>query len=381
MFDTILRGGRLIDPSQDIDTVCDIAFSEGRVAKIAPRIAESAGETHDASGQFVCPGLIDLHTHVYWGATSIGVEPDLVHRRSATTTLIDAGSAGPGNFPGLRKYVIEPSPVRILSFLNISFAGIFAYSRSVMVGECTDIRLLDQAECLRVARAHPDIIVGIKVRVGKATSGANGLAPLKLAIDVAEESGLPVMAHIDNPPPTRREVLECLRPGDILTHCFKPFPNAPIRSNGEIWNDVLTARERGIIYDIGHGTFSFGFDVARGMLAKGFIPDVISSDVHSLNIDGPAFDLMTTLSKFYALGLDLKEIVRCATENPAAAIRHTDLGSLRVGAIGDATLFDIENGEFEYVDAVGARLRSAKRLRALVTVIGGQLRPLDSQRR
>ena len=362
MFDLILRGGHLVDPSQGIDARRDVAFAGGKVVAIGERIDEAAADTRDVSGLFVAPGLIDLHTHVYWGGTSIGVDAAAVARRGGTTTLVDAGSAGPGNFPGFRRHVIEPSAVRILAYLNISFPGIFAFSKPVMVGECADIRLLDPTECVRVINEHRDLIVGVKVRVGRVASGANGVAPLDMAIEVAEETGLPVMAHLDHPPPTRKEVLSRLRPGDVLTHCFKPFPNAPLRSDGEVWEEVNLARERGVVFDLGHGAASFGFGVAKGMLAKGFVPDVISSDVHALNIDGPVFDLMATLSKFYCLGLDLATLVRTATSAPAAALRRPDLGTLALGSTGDATVFAIEQGQFDFTDALGEVLRGQHRL-------------------
>jgi dihydroorotase len=373
LFDVIIRGGRLIDPSENVDGVRDVAFRNGRVAQIAEHIAEPAIETFDAAGCIVSPGLIDMHTHVYWGGTSMGVEVEPLMRSGGTTTLIDAGSAGPANFAGFRRHIIEPSGVRILAYLNISFPGIFAYSRAVMVGECSDLRLLDPSECVRVINENRDLLVGVKARVGRIAGGTNGLMPLDLAIEAAAETGMPVMAHIDNPPPTRREVLERLRPGDILTHCFKPFPNAPIRSDGEIWEEVVVARERGIIFDIGHGTFSFGFRVARGMLDKGFVPDVISSDVHALNINGPTYNLLTTLSKFYAMGLSLPEIVRTATANPAQALHRPELGTLRIGAVADATIFDIEDGTFKFYDALGEALDSRQRLRLRATVVDGAL--------
>ena len=164
------------------------------------------------------PGLIDLHTHVYWGGTSLGVDAAEVARRSGTTTFLDAGSAGPGIFHGLRRHVIEPSPLRIIPHLNVSFPGIFAVSAAVAVGECADLRLLDLRECVLVIRANRDLIAGVKVRVGGNAGGASGVAPLDIALEVAEETGLPVMAHLDNPPPTRLEVLARLRRGDILTH-------------------------------------------------------------------------------------------------------------------------------------------------------------------
>jgi dihydroorotase len=362
VLDLILRGGRVIDPANGVDGVLDVGFQDGKVAHVAGRIDESASDVRDVSDLCVAPGLIDLHTHVYWGGTSIGVDAATVARSSGTTTLVDAGSAGPGNFPGFRQHVIAPSPVRILAYLNISFPGIFAYSTSVMVGECTDIRLLDGKECVRVVNANRDLIVGLKARVGKLASGSNGIAPLEMALEAADECGLPVMAHIDNPPPPRREVIARLRPGDVLTHCFKPFPNSPIRSDGEIWEEVLAARERGVIFDIGHGMMSFGFDVACRMLAKGFVPDVVSSDVHALNINGPVFDLLATLSKFYCLGLDLPILVRTATAAPAAAMRRPELGHLGIGAVGDATIFTVEDGRFAYSDCLGEVLHGRHRL-------------------
>ena len=217
--------------------------------------------------------------------------------------------------------------MRILAYLNVSFAGIFAFSRTVMVGEASDLRLLDLNECVRVARENRDLIVGIKVRVGRGAGGSSGVAPLDMALEVAEELGLPVMAHIDHPPPNRKEVLERLRPGDVLTHCYRPFPNSLLRSDGAVREEALLARERGVTFDIGHGAGSFGFHACRGLLAAGFRPDVISSDVHVLNVDGPAFDLLTTLSKFLVLGVDVNALVAAVTDcagarDPATVARH-----------------------------------------------------------
>ena len=234
MAELVLRGGRVIDPASGRDATADIAFGDGKVSAVGHDLAGSGAEIVDARGFLVVPGLIDLHTHVYWGGTSLGVDAAEVARRSGTTTFVDAGSAGPGNFHGFRRHVIEPSPLRIIPFLNISFPGIFAFSASVMVGECADLRLLDLRECVRVIKANRDLIAGVKVRVGRNAGGASGAAPLDMALEVAEESALPVMAHLDNPPPSRLEVLSRLRRGDILTHCFRPFPNAPV---GRAWRD------------------------------------------------------------------------------------------------------------------------------------------------
>src|SRR5436190_11262583 len=336
MTDLVLRGGRIIDPASGFDEVADIAFGDGKVAAVGHDL--TGGEVVDAGGLLVVPGLIDLHTHVYWGGTSLGVDAAEVARRSATTTFVDAGSVGPGNFHGLRRHVIEPSPLRIIPYLNISFPGIFALGATVAVGECADLRLLDPRECVRVIRANHDVIAGVKVRVGRNAGGDSGAAPLDIALEVAEETGLPVMAHLDNPPPSRLEVLSRLRRGDILTHCFRPFPNAAAQVDGRIREEVVEARRRGVIFDIGHGSGSFGFRTAEAMLAAGFLPDVISSDVHALSINGPAFDQLVTMSKFLCLGMELADVIRASTAAPAAALGRTDIGRLEAGAVGDATV-------------------------------------------
>ena len=371
MYDLLIKGARVVDPGAALDERCDVAFAAGKVAALGV-VAGDAHDTRDGAGLILVPGLIDLHTHIYWGATSISIDAHDVMTRSGTTTFVDAGSAGPGNFPGFRKFIAETASSRVLAFLNVSFPGIYAYSKAVMVGECADLRLLEPRECVRVINQNRDLIVGVKVRVGKIAGGNSGLAPLDIALDVAEETGLPVMAHIDDPPPSRRDVLNRLRPGDILTHCFRPFPNAPVRSDGEVWEDVLLARERGVIFDLGHGGASFGFDVAERMLAKGFVPDVISSDVHALNVHGPVYDLLTTLSKFHLLGLDFSTLIGTATCNVARALRRPALGSLRVGALGDATLLVVEQGAFDFVDCTGRILTGDSRLAARGMIRNGR---------
>jgi dihydroorotase len=370
MNDLVLKGGRVIDPAQGLDQVTDIAFAEGKVAAIGPGLAGT--DSRDVSGKIVCPGLIDLHTHVYWGGTSLGVAAEALARSGAVTTFVDAGSAGPGNFHGFRKHVIEPSPVRILPYLNVSFPGIYAFSKPVMVGECADLRLLDLRECVRVARENADLVVGIKVRVGKVAGGDNGIMPLDMAIEAAEELDLPVMAHLDNAPPARRDVLARLRKGDVLTHCFRPFPYAPARADGRVREEILEARERGIIFDIGHGGGSFGFATTKAMLAAGFLPDVISSDVHAVSIEGPAFDLLTTMSKFLCLGVDLPTVIRLSSTNAATALGRSDLGTLRTGAIGEASIIEERTGRFDYMDSIGQLHVGDRRLLAAGTVLHGR---------
>jgi dihydroorotase len=372
MLDLILKGGRVIDPKNGRDEIADIGFGAGRVAAVGADLPLSGAQTVDARGRIIVPGLIDLHTHVYWGGTSLGVDAAELAPRCGTTTFVDAGSAGPGNFPGFRRHVIEPSPLRILPYLNVSFPGIFAFAATVMVGEASDLRLIEPRECVRVINANRDLIVGVKVRVGRGAGGNSGTAPLDMAIEVAEEVGLPVMAHLDHPPPSRLEVLSRLRRGDVITHCFRPFPNAPVMADGRIREEVLEARRRGVVFDIGHGGGSFGFRTAERMLEAGFLPDVISSDVHTLSINGPAFDQLVTMSKFLMLGVELGAVIRASTAAPAAALGRSDLGHLAVGAAGDASILELAEGEFDFRDVLGESRRGSQRLVARGLVVAGR---------
>jgi dihydroorotase len=372
-FDLILRGGRLIDPSQKLDAVTDIAFAAGKVAMVGNALnADSGTIVRDVSGHIVTPGLIDMHTHVYWGGTSLGIDAEEFCRTSGVTTAIDTGSAGPGNFAGFRKHVIEPSQVRILAYLHISHAGIFGFSQRVMVGESEELRLMNPVEAVEVADQNRDLIVGIKVRVGRYSSGTSGIVPLEMALEVADEVGMPLMAHIDHPPPSYEEVIARLRPGDVLTHAFRPFPNSPATAQGTVKRAVREARERGVLFDIGHGQGSFAFKTARAMLANGFLPDTISSDVHALCINGPAFDQVTTMSKFLCMGMSLTDVIAASTVNAAMALKRPELGSLKPGSVGDATVISIQEGQFDYVDVVGEHLIGHRKIASEGVVISGR---------
>lgn len=371
MHDLILKGGHVIDPSQKHDGVCDVAFTNGKVSGFGQNLGPAA-ETRNMAGYIVTPGLIDLHTHVYWGGTSLGIDADEFCRTSGVTTSVDTGSAGPGNFLGFRKHVIEKSQARILAYLHVSHAGVYAFDHRVMVGESKEILHLNPIDCAKVAEENRDLIVGIKVRVGLHASGTNGEAALDIALQVAEETGLPLMAHIDHPPPSYEHVIGRLRQGDILTHAFRPFPNAPCTAQGTIKPEVKAARERGVLFDIGHGKGSFSFKTTRAMLANGFLPDTISSDVHTLCINGPAFDQVTTMSKFLVMGVSLYEVVKASTANAAFALKRTEYGSLKVGSLGDASILTVKQGKFDYVDVTGEHLIGDKKIIAEGVVLKGK---------
>jgi dihydroorotase len=373
MYDIVLTGGRVVDPSQGLDAVTDVAFADGKVAALGQGLGgKDAKSTRDVAGRIVTPGLIDIHAHVYWGATFLGVEAERVARASGTTTFVDAGSAGAGTFHGFRKLIIEPSPLRIIAFLNISHAGIFGYGPGFMVGESAELRLLHAGACVKVARQHADLICGIKVRLGNNVSELVGIGALDVAIEAAEEVGLPVMVHIGAPPPRRKDILDRMRPGDILTHCCRMFPNAATDRDRNIRREIEEARERGIIFDVGHGRGSFDFDVARAMIDNGFLPDVFSSDVHVHSIGGPAFDVLVTMSKFLSMGAPLPDVVAAATSNPARAIGRPELGSLKPGSPGDAVVLTLSEGEFEYRDSLNKTVKGSKKLDPAAMIVGGK---------
>ena len=373
MSDLILTGGRVIDPSQGIDRVTEVSFTNGKVAAIGDALPRTpTTDVRDVTGQIVSPGLIDLHTHVYWGGTSLGIDAEEFCRTSGVTTAIDTGSAGPGNFKGFRKHVIEPSQVRILAYLHVAHAGIWGFSDNVMIGESQDIRAMDPRAAAEVADANRDLIVGIKIRLGRHASGDQGMTPFNYALQVAEEVGMPMMVHIDEPPPSYEDVVAALRPGDVLTHCFRPFPNTPATPQGTVKPVVRDARQRGVIFDIGHGKGSFSFKTARAMLANGFLPDTISSDVHELCIRGPAFDQVTTMSKFLCMGIDLPTVIKLSTENAGLALQRPELGTLKPGVPGDATILTVDEGEYDYVDVLGEHMSGHAKINARGVVLAGR---------
>jgi dihydroorotase len=374
-FDLLLKNGHVVDPAQGLDGQADVAFLDGKVAAVASSISDAdAHETRDVGGLYVLPGLIDLHTHVYWGGTFLGVQAEIVARKSGMTTAVDAGSAGASNIKGLVHLVAPRSPVRILAFLNLSFTGIFADTGRITMGEAEDLRLLNLAHCVEGAKSYPHHVIGIKVRVGASSTAHLGAMPLHMGIRAAELAGnLPVMAHIGaGLPPRLEDIVDPLRRGDILTHCCTPKQNSPLNGERALRDCMIAARERGVIMDIGHGSGSFGFDVARRMLELGFAPDVISSDVHIQCIDGPAHDVLATMSKFLFLGLPLNDVVRAATAAPAAALRRSDLGTLAPGAAGDASLVEIRKGPVSFFDSIGNRLDGNRRFVSRGIVIGGR---------
>ncbi len=373
-FDLILKGGCVIDPSQEFNSKADIGLSNGKIIKIEKGLNPNyAKEVIDVSNCILTPGLIDLHTHVYWGGTSLGVDAEEFCRKSAVTTAIDTGSSGPGNFAGFKKHIIEKSNVNILAFLHISHAGIFAFSPRVMVGESENIALMDPKTAIEIIEKNRDYIVGVKVRLGKNTSGKNGIVPLNYAKKVASQTKVPLMVHIDDAPPTYSEVLDQMRPFDILTHCFRPLPNAPICANKKVLPAVHEARKRGVLFDVGHGMGSFSFEVTQSMLNERFFPDTISSDIHTMCMDGPAHDLVTTMSKFLNLGMPIYDIIKSCTLNASLAINRPKIGNLKIGSVANISILRIQQGNFTFIDVTNQKLIGKEKITVKGVILNGKL--------
>jgi len=324
----------------------------------------------DAGGLLVMPGLVDIHIHAHWGVSHWAIEPDSACLSTGVTTAIEAGSAGGYTYPSLRRFVMDRCQMRLYALLNISSCGMVAPN----VGELEDLRYADKDVATRVGQDAR--ILGIKARMDRV--GQNpATVPLKAAIEAAEELGKPAMIHIGNAERMRvplAAVLELLRPGDIVTHTFHGHFGGIVDGDGKLRPEVVAARERGVLFDVGHGSGSFAFRVARAAIEQGFKPDTISSDLHYYSVAGPVFDLPTTMSKFLHLGLGLEEVIELATWAPAKAFGLEDhIGTLKVGAEGDVCIMKLEEGEFQLQDCE-RQVEVASRILSAVKVIkGGQL--------
>jgi len=369
-FDLLLRGGTLLDPGVGVNARVDVGVRGGRVAAIGPELSgEGARRVIDARGCYVTPGLIDLHTHAYEGVNEFGTDVDRLCLRTGVTTAIDAGSAGAVNFPGLRRYVIEPSRTRILAFVHIALHGV----QRAPATELRDITYADVERAAATLLDHADVSLGIKVRMSRGIVGENGLEPLLRARSAAELGGGRVMVHIGGSPVPLEEIFDLLRPGDIVTHIFTGNPPSVVDERGRVRTAVWRARDRGVLFDVGHGSGSCSFDVVRASLAQGLKPHVISTDLHRFSVEGPVFDLPTTLSKFLALGMTLDQVIEACTASPARAIGWQDrLGRIEVGRQADLAVLAVAEGPVTFRDADGSALEADRRLVARWTVRAGE---------
>lgn len=368
--DLLLTGATVLDPGGGHAGDLDVAVRDGRIAAVGPALdRRNAREVVDLSGRLLTPGLVDLHTHVYAGATYWGIHPDPVAWYTGVTTWVDAGSAGAYTLDAFRA-AIRRFEVRVPVLLNISAVGLAGRT-----GESRDLENCDVDLAIATVRDNRDLVAGIKVRVDRETVGRHGTEPLRRGIAVARACDLPLMVHIGAAPPTLAEVLALLGPGDIVTHCASAIA-AGGDDAGPVSPHLRAAYEAGVLFDIGHGSGGFAFDVLEAQLAAGLVPHTISSDLHARSLYGPTFDLPTTMAKLLAVGLPLEEVVAAATVRPARALRLPDgIGTLTPGAPADLAVFTVQDGPFEVVDAHRQRRHAKQRLVNEATYVGGRRLP------
>lgn len=352
-----IAGGRVLDPGQGIDAAATVSVAGGVITGVGPdadagQVApgRDGRRTIDATGLIVTPGLVDLHAHLFPDVSHYGIEPDPFCLGRGVTTAVDAGSSGAQTFPAFRKHVIERSGTRVLALLNIAVQGMV----SPLVGELEDLRLASPEQTVARAREHPDLIVGIKVRLGHQVAGDDPGPALRLAREAAEALGLPLMCHVTDIRPGLDWLLPSLAPGDVVTHCFHGGDGGILDPAGRVLPGARRARERGVLFDVGHGAGSFSYRVARAALGQDFPPDTVSSDLHTYNTAGPVFDQPTTLSKLLHLGMPLAGVIRATTTAPAAAIGWDDqIGALAAGRAADVSLLEVREGDWALPDTTG----------------------------
>ncbi len=372
-LDLVVTGGIVLDPDTGTRAKADVGITDGRVVALEPGLTHTdATERLDAAGAFVVPGLVDAHTHVYPGATPLGVDPDVLSAAMGVTTWIDAGSAGAGNFEGLVRFVIERSPLTIRAFVHLSYVGLVPVGHTEQrFGELFDLRLADVPACIRTIEAFAPLTLGVKIRLGANSTGAHGMDALRAGRAVADATGKRLMVHIAEPPPLLDDVLPYLHEGDLVAHCFTGGLMGILDRAGDLRTSVRRARDRGVLFDVGHGNGSFSFAVARRALAQGFAPDLISSDLHAYNVDGPVFDLPTTITKFLALGMPFEDALRRATTVPGALVGD-GVGTLRVGGRADLAVVRVVREPVTLGDSRGELLAHDERLVVDATVLAGR---------
>lgn len=358
MYDFVLTNGTVIDPAAELNARRNVAIQGGRVAAILdPSAPVVAKQTLDCSGQFIVPGLIDFHVHVFPGVSNFGVDPDETCLTRGATTVLDFGTAGGLIFDGFRRFVIDTAKTRVKALMLIAGQGLISSNDTKpALGELWDIAYCDVDGCVEAVEKHRDCVAGIKVRcmADISNGGKNEAEGLRLARLAADATKLPLVVHPANSSLSIQHILETLRPGDVLTHCFHDKNCKLVDDATKLWPIVRDKQRDGVQFDVGHGWGSFAWRVARPMLDQGFDPDFLGSDLHAYNTNGPVFDLVTTLEKFLHLGMSLPEVIRRSTATCAKWLGMADeIGTLKPGACADITVLDVVECENPLTDSEG----------------------------
>jgi dihydroorotase len=375
-YDLLLRGGTLIDPAAGVHALKDVAVTGGRIAAISdPGSEQRARKIVDVGGLLVVPGLIDMHVHVFPGVSHFGVDPDSTCIARGVTTAVDFGTAGGLIFDGFRQLVIDRANTRVFALLHIAGQGMISSPGTLpALGELTDLRYCNVENVVRTVERHRDCIVGIKIRLTEnlAEDGKNEAPGLQLARQAADETGLPLVIHSPDSSLSMSHVMNNMRTGDVLTHCYHGRRCGIVDGAGRVLPETKDKLDEGLLMDVGHGWGSFSWPIAQSMVDAGVLADFISSDLHTYNLHGPVFDLLTTMDKFLLLGMDLDEIIRRTTAEPAKFLnRQHEIGTLAVGATADITVLEIEEGEFPLKDSHGVVKTGTQRLEVRHTFRAG----------
>jgi dihydroorotase len=378
-FDLVIRGGEVLDPSQSLRGKRDIGIRWGVVEAVAESIpAERALRSIDATGKLVLPGLVDLHCHIYPYGSAIGIPADELVQFQGTTTVVSAGDAGVNNLAALRRFIVAQTRARMYAFLHIANNGLSAFP----VAELYNIDNAQVEACAMALAENPDFLIGVKVRMSENVIFKHGIEPLKRGIQACEMCGWParMMVHIGGVETKElmSDILNLLRPGDVLTHCYSGFPNMSgaftnIVQEGKLLPAALAAKQRGVIFDVGHGGGSFDFTVAEVAIPGGCTPDTISSDIHVFSGNSPGMPFLpNVMSKFLAMGFSLEQVVAMATIAPAKIInRAPKIGTLQLGAPGDVAIMDLVEGPVTFVDTRSNKRDGKLLLKPVQTVING----------
>jgi dihydroorotase len=373
MYDLVLKGGRVVDPSSALDGVLDVAVENGTIARVAAGIAPTeAARVLDVGGKIVAPGLIDLHAHVFEGFNRTGVNPDLAGVLAGVTTIVDAGSAGAATFGGWR-HILPHCHTEIVPFLHICQTGLATLPD--IIAE-SSVNLTDT---VRVASEHKGLIHGIKARMVSPALEIMGMEMPRLAKRAAREAGIKLMVHIGDTekrydPKVIHPLLSLLEPGDILTHYFTPNPGGVLDGNGKLVPEAREASARGVWFDTAHGRMNFSFDVGRKIIDQGLMPHCISTDLTVPGRLNTVHSMTEIMTRFLGLGFTLSQVVTMSTENPARAIgAQGRIGSLAVGRQADISVLDLKEGDWMVYDILGTGLRVDRAFAPFLTVKKGRV--------
>ena len=378
-FDLLIRNANALDAGSGLSGKRDIGIRYGLIEAIEPTIApERAQRVMDAGGKLVTPGLIDLHCHTYPYGSAIGIPADELVAHQCTTTVVSAGDAGANNFAAFRRFIVPASRTRQFAFVHIAVAGLAGFP----VPELFNIDYAQPEAAARAVAENADMVLGVKVRMSENVIARHGTEPLKRAIKACELSGVPakIMCHIGGvaDQALMSQILDLLRPGDVLTHCYSGAPNVAgmgtnIVQDGKLLPAALAAKKRGVIFDIGHGGGSFDYTIAEAAIAQGCPPDTISSDVHVFSGNTPGMPYLPwVMSKLIGLGFTLPEVVSMATAAPARVIgRIPKHGTLQVGAPADLSILEVVEGPVSFVDTRNNTRQGKVYLRPAGTVVAG----------